>query len=563
MANNSSPGKVHIHAPTDLENAAFGSTLNQKHVEPNLQSPHYASESHVGSEERKTPTAANRPQTVNSCNRPHAMAISDVDNAARHCEVREDREILHSGYDHLEATSSDCLFRAYGGSDYPQLDHVVALNPSIGTLRDGSKVDSRYLALVVTEGTFPGILERVGTSKVKGYARSLLAIMKCTSSFAVTKQTLVDLERIWMGRPRGVRDIAKSKATYYIQLQLSAHLTSLSRIVRELSCIAIAETALGLLTSLADFKRKPRRRLKPPELLPTKLFNHLGSIRGQPKHKLLLAAAARTCMKSRRTDSERAHRTHTSILAISGIAFRAEPRSSSTTFHLLQQAGAYEVGPSSKGYHRSQRLGTAGEQCAPGAKAGWSQQNIRRTWFNRSEIRNYAAGGKDNSSDSDHPCATFVMKDGVAPLETRLLEMGSGVWALQTLPLVPDLGASSESNLVWEFLADASRGVPIVTGQCRLPAIAPTISVPEQSPGHQEPNEPQISTIEGSLSPLHSFDDKRTENNVTQSQPMLSNAGTRKEGRDRDADADADLVLQLRERQTSPYIATPLQRSES
>lgn len=118
----------------------------------------------------------------------------------------------------------------------------LSLVTSHGVVRDASIIESRLLALCLTEDDIETFL--LSFPSVKKSHEAVAAILKCMKdSWCLSAETLAAMEATWTGHSRSL-DASEPNETFHTKLCFSMFVTSEWQPVRQLTYLAVSESAL-------------------------------------------------------------------------------------------------------------------------------------------------------------------------------------------------------------------------------------------------------------------------------------------------------------------------------
>lgn len=140
-------------------------------------------------------------------------------------------------------------------SDSGTPQELLALDCEHGVIRHASFIQTWMLGLYITSDNLETLLHSFPTQvKAQKFAREFFKSMK--TSWRVSAETLEALETTWASEGRQREALYEPQLMFYVKFTLCAYFTPFWDQVRELSYLAIAEDAIDLLLTHANFTNK-------------------------------------------------------------------------------------------------------------------------------------------------------------------------------------------------------------------------------------------------------------------------------------------------------------------
>jgi hypothetical protein len=151
-----------------------------------------------------------------------------------------------------------------GVLDHQNLLSIQIPNTKLGKLRSASLVNSRVVGLYIAEHNIRTLLQLAAgtpqnTSHSEKAAREILSFLTRWNELMVLNGDDIDkIEMIWTGKPRITNETSISSSTekFYFLAEFATFVDTSWNIMRQLTYLAVSETAFEILVRYADYKIK-------------------------------------------------------------------------------------------------------------------------------------------------------------------------------------------------------------------------------------------------------------------------------------------------------------------
>lgn len=143
------------------------------------------------------------------------------------------------------------------GREKPQIPSLHSLSSDACSIREKSDIECRFLGLFITRDNIMTLLQSLGIgSEVRNVAFELVSAVAGQSIMCTGKQ-LESLKELWTGDGphRSTRSMQQTK--FYTKLNYRAWLAQNWAPIRQLTCLAVAPSALDRLAEVAELKQRP------------------------------------------------------------------------------------------------------------------------------------------------------------------------------------------------------------------------------------------------------------------------------------------------------------------
>ncbi|KAH8889236.1 hypothetical protein GQ53DRAFT_842939 [Thozetella sp. PMI_491] len=208
---------------------------------------------------------------------------------------------IYSMADRLQFWSSVEGFHDQVSSAEPETsvqDALRLFDTRKGAIRDIRYIQSRLVGVHLTQDNVEYFFNSTDTQKEsRTLARSLLNLM--VESWRVKPEALDSVELRWTGRDRERVELSQENKKYLVVATVSAYLTIDWEQTRELSYIAVEDTAMEVLLKHAGVKLREDHVLSDFPFVDTDTFErHFISLLHQSPRDNLMAAMARVCLST-------------------------------------------------------------------------------------------------------------------------------------------------------------------------------------------------------------------------------------------------------------------------
>ena len=139
-----------------------------------------------------------------------------------------------------------------------ELRPMRLLDSPEGVVRDAALVEYKFLSFTVTGDSARTVMQSFLPAQAIRFSRAILSALRFEGgSFKVDGETLEKLERMWTGEARYMNPL-NARKVFYTRTCYKTWLTDNWVIVKQLSCLAVAEDAIEVLTEQSTRLKTPR-----------------------------------------------------------------------------------------------------------------------------------------------------------------------------------------------------------------------------------------------------------------------------------------------------------------